>query len=58
MLEIVYGNYNDFEEKEVYEEEDIDEARARAIFLSQEFDYDFVVLKDVDNDKTIFEQFN
>lgn len=56
MFELIYGNYNDIEEKDIYE--DIDDARADAIHRSQNFDYDFVVLKDIDKDEIIYEQFN
>lgn len=56
MFELIYGNYNEMEERNIYE--DIDEARADAIKLSQREDYDFVILVDIDNDENIFEQFN
>ena len=56
MFELIYGNYNDIEEKDIYE--DIDDARADALRLSQYYDYDFVVLKDVYNDEIIYSQFN
>ena len=56
MFELIYGNYNDVEERDIYE--DFDDARADALYRSQEFDYDFVVLKDIDSDEIIYEQFN
>ena len=56
MFELIYGNYNDMEERDIYE--DIDDARADAIKLSQSEDYDFVILKDIDNDEEIFTQYN
>ena len=56
MFELIYGNYDDIEERDIYE--DIDDARADALYLSQNFDYDFVVLRDVDTYEVIYEQFN
>lgn len=55
MFELIYGNYNDVEEKDIYE--DIEDARADAIYRSQNFEYDFVVLKDVYTDEIIYEAF-
>lgn len=55
MFELIYGNYNDVEERDIYE--DIEDARADALYRSQNFEYDFVVLKDIDNDEIIYEAF-
>ena len=52
MFELIYGYYDDVEEKDIYE--DIDDARADAIFRSQNFDYDFVDLIDLDTNESIY----
>lgn len=54
MFELIYGYYDDIEEKDIYE--DIDDVRADAIFRSQNFDYDFVVLKDLETNEVIYFQ--
>lgn len=55
MFELIYGYYNDVEEKDIYE--DIEDAVADAIYRAQEFDYDFVVIKNLDDDVIVYEQF-
>lgn len=55
MFELIYGYFNDVEEKDIYE--DIEDARADAICRSQNFDYDFVVLRYIDTDEVIYERF-
>lgn len=55
MFELIYGYYNDIEEKDIYE--DIDDARTDAIYRSEEFDYDFVVIKNLEDDVIVWEQF-
>lgn len=55
MFELIYGVYNDVEERDIYE--DIDDARTDFIHLSHYCDYDFIVLKDVNDDRIICEQF-
>lgn len=52
MFELIYGYYDDVEEKDIYE--DIDDARADAIHRSQDFDYDFVVLKNLETNEVIY----
>lgn len=47
MLELVYGFYNETEQKLVYELEDIDDARADAIHIDQYHQYDFVILYEI-----------
>ena len=47
MLELVYGFYNETEQKLVYELEDIDNARADAIRIDQYNQYDFVILYEI-----------
>lgn len=56
MFELIYGHYDDIEERDIYE--DIDDARADALYRSQNFDYDFVVLRDADTYEIIYEQFS
>lgn len=55
MFELIYGNYNDTEEKDIYE--DIEDAVADAIYRSERFDYDFVVIKRLDDGLIVYEQF-
>ena len=56
MFELIYGHYNDIEARDIYE--DIDDARADALYRAQNFDYDFVVLRDVDTYEIIYSQFS
>lgn len=55
MFELIYGNYDDIEEIDIYK--DIDDARADAILRSQNFNYDFVVLRYMDTNEVIYERF-
>ena len=55
MFELIYGYYDEVEKRDIYE--DVDYARADALYRSQNFDYDFVVLRDLDTYEIIYEQF-